>query len=547
MLHVRSFLVPACAAVGILGAIACGDESSSTWVAGLENDAALPTEDASSQADAVADSSSAGSGGSGQPDGGPESDASGQDADASPPPKPDAVAPCAQGSCWQTELYPNACGFAANDEDFSSGKYNVHAYATQVHGGSEMNLALTNSGGSWQPALILTKADGTVVYDGEVGLVENGLTVTQVTSGRTGGTAHFKVNSTTSWEGTLFVSGWSVVDSGFTEFLPADAVYHVESESVCAPPQPGQGTAPAGAIAGEQSIGMGSIDLSTAVAAGIAYRVDAKRGEHIGFRYDFTPTGADVSMEVLRWNGTAAVSMAQTDGGSGLRVLAVLDQVEDRTFWVRFSGAATTGTLVAKRTPFEEGAHCNADCATLLQFPLPIEPAQEGYDLSGATYREQFGRRDLLMFTRHAGRAIAAAKAKPFYIHDLSNWDGSSPPGHASHDLGKDIDYSIYNAAGNPVWTSVCTPDSEDNCLPGTGDDFGAEHMARLLAPVFESGRVQYAFLDEELHPALFAAAEALVAKGELDSSVIPVFKDVVSHWPNHHDHVHLRVYITDY
>jgi hypothetical protein len=252
-------------------------------------------------------------------------------------------------------------------------------------------------------------------------------------------------------------------------------------------------------------------------------------------------------MEVLRWNGTAAISMAKTDGGTGMRVLAVLDSVEDRTFWVRFSGAVSSGTLQAKRTPFEEGSHCNNDCALLLQFPLPIETTQEGYDLSGATYREQFGRRDLLMFTRNAGRAVAAAKSKPFYIHDLSNWDGSAPPGHASHDLGKDIDYSIYNAAGNPVWTSVCTPDAEDNCLPGSVDDFGAMYMARLLGPVFASGRVQYAFLDQELHAALFAAAEDLVGKGELDASIIPVFKDVVSHWPNHHDHCHVRVYVTSY
>lgn len=517
----------------------CGDDASSAW-SPLGGDAAVGDEPL--QADAVgADALPWEAGGKDAEGGAPP------DADAAPPPVPDPLVPCAQGSCWDTDLWPNECGFAANDEDFSSGKYNVHAYATRIHGGSEMNLSLTVTAGTWQPALILARLDGTVVYDGDVGLSEPGLTATMIADGRTGGTAQLKVVSSSTWDGTLFVTGWQVVDSGFTQFLPTDAKYHVESESVCAPPKPGEGTAPPGAVAGEQALGADAIDISTSTAAGPAYRVDAKRGEHIGFRYDFTPTGAAVDMEVLRWNGTAAISMATTNGGTGLRVLAVLDSQDDRTFWVRLSGASSTGKLQAKRTPFEEGAHCNSDCTLLLQMPLPIETSREGYDLTGATYREQFGRRDLLMFTRNAGRAVAAAKMKPFSIHDLSNWDGSAPPGHASHDLGKDVDYSIYNASGEPVWGPVCTWDAEQNCVPGTASNFGAMPMARLLAPVFESGRVEYAFLDQELHPALFAAAEELVSKGEIASSLIPVFKDVVHHWPKHNDHVHIRVHVTAY
>lgn len=533
--------LPVLCCVAFTAVAGCGGDASSPWSNTTRPDAASPDGTGAPDA-AVGDVGAAGAAGAA----GAQADAA-VEADAAPPPLPDPLTPCANGACWQTELWPNACGFATNDEDFSSGKYNVHAYATRIHGGSEMNLSLTNQAGTWQPALILARLDGTVVYDGDVGLVEPGLTVTPVTDGRTGGTAHFKVESSQTWEGTLFVTAWQVVDSGFTSFLPTDAKYHVESESVCAPPQPGDGIAPVGAIAGEQPLGGSAIDVSTSSADGPAYRVDAKRGEHIGFRYDFTPTSAAVDMEVLRWNGSAAVSMATTNGGTGMRVLAVLDSEDDRTFWVRLSGATSTGTLQAKRTPFEEGAHCNDDCALLLQLPLPIETSREGYDLSSATYREQFGRRDLLMFTRHAGRVVAAAKMTPFSIHDLSNWDGSSPPGHASHNLGKDIDYSIYTAAGVPTWSPVCTWDADKNCVPGTGGNFGAVHMARLLAPVLESGRVQYVFLDKELHAPLFAAAQDLVTKGEIASSLIPVFKDVVYHEPKHNDHVHIRVYITAY
>lgn len=542
-----------CSTSAIVGGTGCGDDAATAWDPGTGT---TFTPDASSLADAAsadsaANDSGAGGGGggagAGASDAGVQQDGSVPDADAGPPPAPDPIAPCANGKCWQTEIWPNACSFATNDEDFSSGKYNVHAYATRIHGGGEMNLSLTNTGGTWQPALVLTKQDGTVVYDGDTGLAEPGMTVTTVVDGKTGGTAHFKVESAATWDGTLFVTSWGAIGSGFTEMLPTSATYHLETESVCPPPQPGNGTAPPGAVSGEQALGSGQVSVSTSSAQGPAYRVDAKKGEHIGFRYDFTPTGNDVVMEVLRWNGTAAVTMAKTDSGTGLRVLAVLDSEEDRTFWVRLYGATSSGKLEAKRTPFEEGIHCNSDCDRLLQLPLPIETTREGYDLSGATYREQFGRRDLLMHTRYAGRAVAAAKQQPFSIHDLSNWDGTAPPGHASHQDGKDIDYSLYTASGQPTWSPVCTWDSEKNCIPGTVDDFGAEPMARLLARVVESGRVEYAFLDEELEPLVISAAEALVGKGELNSGVIPLLKKALYHWPKHNDHVHVRVYVTAY
>ncbi len=543
-----------CSTSAIVCGAGCGDDAATDWNPG---DTSTTSPDAATSGDASAgqDTGAGGSGGGaagggsggGVADAGPPQDGSVPDADAGPPPVPDPIAPCAAGKCWQTELWPNACSFATNDEDFSSGKYNVHAYATRVHGGSEMNLSLTNTGGTWQPALVLAKQDGTVVYDGDTGLVEPGMTVTTVVDGKTGGTAHFKVESATTWDGTLFVTSWGAIGSGFAEMLPTTATYHLETESVCAPSQPGEGTAPPGAVSGEQALGGGQVSVSTSTAQGTAYRVDAKKGEHIGFRYDFTPTGADVVMEVLRWNGTAAVSMAKTDSGTGLRVLATLDSEGDRTFWVRLYGATSTGTLEAKRTPFEEGIHCNSDCERLLQFPLPIETTREGYDLSGATYREQFGRRDLLMFTRYAGRAVAAAKQQPFSIHDLSNWDGTAPGGHASHDGGKDVDYSIYTASGQPTWSPVCTWDAEKNCVPGTVKNFGAVHMARLLSAVVESERVQYAFLDDELRPLVISAAEGLVTQGELKASVIPLLKDALTHWPKHNDHVHVRVYVTAY
>jgi hypothetical protein len=442
-------------------------------------------------------------------------------------------------------LVAPACGQAACDEDFSSGKYNLHVYATFIRGGTETRLTLTRQLGAWQPALLLIDSGGRVLFDGALGLQAAGLSVTAVADGRNGATASFVIRAASSLDAQLFVTGWAVVDSDFAAALPKDAEYHLEIDERCGPPT-GDGIAPAGALANEQLLS-GPLAVAVTAASGPAYRVDAAAGEHLGFRLDFRPTSAAVTLELLRWHQGAAVSLAITDDGPGFRVLAGLDAEAARTYWVRLGGASASGTLSVTRTPFEEGARCDTDCDRLLQLPVPNGPDQ-GYDNApGAAYRYQFGRRDLLMFTRHAGRVMRSTGVDPFLIQDLSNWDGTQPPGHLSHDLGKDVDYSIYNQAGESVWGSFCQGTADYECVPGSGRDFGAEHMARLLAAVFESRRAVYAFLDREFHAALFAAAQQLADSGEIDSDLVSVFHDVVAHWPNHYNHVHFRVSLDPY
>jgi hypothetical protein len=296
------------------------------------------------------------------------------------------------------------------------------------------------------------------------------------------------------------------------------------------------GTAPPGTVPGEIA---GGADNQVDVDAGGAqvFRFETVAGEHLGFRFDFAPGPQDVVMVVDRWDGAQPVFIGETDAGAGLRVLAVVDQDGPRTFWVTIEarGAdAVSGTLAATRTPFTEGAICADDCAHLLQLPLPNDVARDGYDVSNAVFRYQFGRRDLLMFLREAGRQMAAAGDAPFQPEDLSQWDGETPgsdvgaPRHASHMRGKDVDLSLYGTDNGAQWRSFCTVEYTADgreCIAGSRSAlFDGGRNSRMVGVFAATGRMTMGFLDGELIPALDPE------------------QPLLQHWPNHDNHVHVRV-----
>lgn len=326
--------------------------------------------------------------------------------------------------------------------------------------------------------------------------------------------------------------------------------------AACGHPQvPGQasGSAPADAVAGEVAA-RATNDVVVRAAGGVAYRVETVPGEHVAFRFDFPDQQIKVAMTVLRWDGAYPIRIGETDDGDGLRVLAVVDQEGPRTFWVRIDAAdAVTGTLTVTRTPFTEGTRCKHDCGRLLQLPLPNDPAQDGYDISSAIARYQFGRRDLVMLIRTAGRSMAAAGHPAFQVWDLSDWKGRSPGvdtgevRHASHKHGRDVDISLYGVLGQTPWCSHCaTREVRDGreCVAGSFlPIFDSQRNAEMIGAFFASRRVRM-FLDRELISALRRGAKQAVAAGAVPAKLRSLYSDGMhlQHWPNHHDHVHVRV-----
>lgn len=317
------------------------------------------------------------------------------------------------------------------------------------------------------------------------------------------------------------------------------------------------GTAPAGALPGEEPTSAGDVVLSVPSEGERVVRVEVQPNEHVTFFATFAPDDASVVMDVLRWDGASVMPLATTDAGLGLRTLAVFDPTGPRTFWARVRSmepSALDVTLTITRVPFEDGASCGADCDHLLQLPLTIDASVDGYAHTSSTvFRYQYGRRDMLMFIRHAGHSMRAAGLAPFVPEDLSQWDGMTPgtdvgaPRHSSHQRGKDGDFSLYGTDGQSIWRSFCTTETTADgreCIAGTESGLDGLATARMIGDFYATGRVTMCFLDRELIPVVVAGAHQAVAMGVLDASLEPLFSDGVhlQHWPNHDNHVHIRL-----
>lgn len=315
------------------------------------------------------------------------------------------------------------------------------------------------------------------------------------------------------------------------------------------------GPVPPVPVPGETAGVDGKQPVSVPAKGEAVFRVETKPGQHVHFMLTFTPSSQPVVMKVERWSAGARKTLGATDAGGGLRTLAVFDGDAPATFWVRITSSTVfTGTLEITRTPFADGVTCASDCSHLLQLPLPNDPAVDGYAHDGGTvFRYQFGRRDLLMLLRSAGRRMLAMKKAPFYPYDLSQWNGETPgndvgaPRHASHQRGKDVDVSLYGSDGGSAWRSFCTTTSVDGgraCVNGTAKGLDARGTARELAGFYEGGIVTMMFLDQELIELVRPAAPPLAKEGIIASSLVPLYSDGVhlQHWPNHDNHVHVRV-----
>jgi hypothetical protein len=81
-------------------------------------------------------------------------------------------------------------------------------------------------------------------------------------------------------------------------------------------------------------------------------------------------------------------------------------------------------------------------------------------------------------------------------------------------------------------------------CIAGTEMGLDGLATARMIGDFYATGRVTMCFLDQELIPVVIAGAHDAVAMGVMDASIEPLFSDGVhlQHWPNHDNHVHIRV-----
>jgi hypothetical protein len=313
--------------------------------------------------------------------------------------------------------------------------------------------------------------------------------------------------------------------------------------------------APNGTIPGEIPAMDGDNPLATAMGEDAVVRLEVSANEHVGFFLTFDSGISGVVLELLRFDDVEPVSLAFTDGGSGLRTLAAVDATGPRTFWLRVSASeAFDGNLEVVRTPYQDAGKCADDCAVLLQLPVANDPLIDGYDWTPSTvFRYQFGRRDLVMLLRYAGTEMRKAGRAPFIPEDLSQWNGLTPgvdvgaPRHASHKNGKDVDISLYGDDKRSEWRSYCnaqTTSEGRQCLSGTAMNFDGRANAEMFGAFLQSERVTMSFLDRVLIPEVEDGAADGVAADTIPAPLLPLYSDDVhiQHWPNHDNHIHIRL-----
>ncbi len=137
---------------------------------------------------------------------------------------------CATATCWDPTLAVG-CADRRTPEDFSSGRFNVHAYATTFPPDSPITIELAQVTGSFEPAIFI--ADGALLYGGDPATLDPRLQVLMAESGRGGSYASVTLQTSEPLDALVLVTGWSVVDSSFVEFLDTDVSYELRVRQEC--------------------------------------------------------------------------------------------------------------------------------------------------------------------------------------------------------------------------------------------------------------------------------------------------------------------------
>lgn len=173
-------------------------------------------------------------------DGAPADQGTKPDQGTTPPKKPKQLDPCKVGKCWSAGSLSGLCGVSSLNEDYSSGKYNAHRRTLAPKTGVKVELTLAATAGSWKPALIINDAAGATVFDGQTAWSDSKLSVQTLSTGKTGSAAKVRLTAHKASTLTVYATGWTAINSGFSAFLPKSAKYTLTVNSGCPPPKPGK-------------------------------------------------------------------------------------------------------------------------------------------------------------------------------------------------------------------------------------------------------------------------------------------------------------------
>ncbi len=199
---------------------------------------------------------------------------------------------------WRQSLSLARCGHASVDEDFSSGRFNVHRYAVTVAAGTTA-VRLERTGGTFEPALVMASDRVTWEVD---------------ESGRGGDVEALRIFADAAAPVDIYVSSWPVVDGGFTTSLSVSAEYRLTVEHAC-----------------QLDAGDGLFDTARVYAfsadttgcRAVDRPEDYASGRYNVHRYLTTiAPGAPVEVELVRSAGAYEPAIVVTAGGGDRRLIS---------------------------------------------------------------------------------------------------------------------------------------------------------------------------------------------------------------------------------
>ncbi|GEM_PF-2775274 len=158
------------------------------------------------------------------------------DAGAPPKPKPKSLKPCSGGKCWLTPTLSGLCGSVTINEDYSTGKYNVHRYAFAPKPAVDVDITVAPVAGGFKPAVILHDGGGKTLFDGVTALAGSGVVIKPLANGKNGKAARLRLKASKAANLRVHLTDWSVVAGGFKTSVSKAAKYKLTVSSKCPPP-----------------------------------------------------------------------------------------------------------------------------------------------------------------------------------------------------------------------------------------------------------------------------------------------------------------------
>ena len=134
------------------------------------------------------------------------------------PPSSEPAKPDPKLRVWRRSLKLERCKVTTIEEDFSSGRFDVHDVLVRLGSGRDVTVSLKRTAGKWKPRVMLLGMQGRVEQ-------RNGK------EGKTGGRATVGLTATADTKMTLRVTAWP--SRKLEDPLPRDAKYRLEVTEIC--------------------------------------------------------------------------------------------------------------------------------------------------------------------------------------------------------------------------------------------------------------------------------------------------------------------------